>query len=90
LPFGLAALIRAGGLARCEAEGHAQYRLTRVLAGDGNPKSCGLITSKQTRLLETEQLSFAELLRALHDRDRCGECVTHAVKSELLLGAEFQ
>ena len=63
LLFGLAALVPAGGLARSAAEGHTQYRLTRALARDGNPKSCRLIASKQARLLETERLSFAGVER---------------------------
>jgi hypothetical protein len=36
LLFGLAAPVLAGGLARGSAKGHAQHRLPRALAGDGN------------------------------------------------------
>jgi hypothetical protein len=59
LLFGLAALVLAGGLARSPSEGHAQYRLTRPLAGDGNALSRSLIASKQPGLLETERFSVA-------------------------------
>ncbi len=58
LLFSLAALVLAGGLAR-GFEGHAQYRLTRPLAGDGNALSRSLLASKRPGLLETERLSVA-------------------------------
>src|SRR5882724_2021869 len=63
LLFGLAALVLAGGLARGTAEGHAQHRLPRALAGDGDAKRRGLIAGKQAGLLETERLSFARVAR---------------------------